>query len=376
MSAESDGIFFLESEQLRFLPARSMRSGLFGRSLEDALQTLLQKYPQVIPGKQIDPASEDPPRFVLLRREMPVGGWSLDHLYVDQRGVLILVETKLIQNPESRREVVGQIIEYAASAVESWASGRARQYGTEFWSKQEKELDRLLLEEFGEDLDIEEFWNTVESNLKSGRMRLIIATDELRPEVRRMIEYLNKEMQNTEVLGLELKCYGEESTPLILVPRVVGQTQADADRRSSGRGTVLLWTVEKLRTALGDIHSAKGQGFQRLLDWAVSNNFLIESKTQSPSFGIRGRSGKRILSVHLDGYLYLFFEEERYPDGADERDALVSELKSFQMLDQDIEPSQVVSGRNFAQGLSELDETKLERLFEVLGQYCNQEIAR
>ena len=62
MPTESDEIFFLEGEQLRPLPVRSMRAGLFGRSLEDALQMLLQRYPQVIPGKQIDPASEEPPR--------------------------------------------------------------------------------------------------------------------------------------------------------------------------------------------------------------------------------------------------------------------------------------------------------------------------
>lgn len=64
---------------------------------------MLEEHPAIIPGNQIDPTNEDPPRFVLLRREMPVGGWSLDHLYVDQYGVLTLVETKLLQNPESRR---------------------------------------------------------------------------------------------------------------------------------------------------------------------------------------------------------------------------------------------------------------------------------
>jgi hypothetical protein len=83
-----------------------MREGLIGKTLEGALQTFLEKYPQIIPGKQIDPSTEDPPRFILLRREMPIGGWSLDHLYVDQRGILTLVETKLFQNPESRREVI------------------------------------------------------------------------------------------------------------------------------------------------------------------------------------------------------------------------------------------------------------------------------
>lgn len=110
MANSSDEIFHLNGDQLIPMPSRSMREGLLGKSLEDALQTFLEKYPQIIPGKQIDPVTGDPPHFVLLRREMPVGGWSLDHLYVDQRAILTLVETKLFQNPESRREVIGQII--------------------------------------------------------------------------------------------------------------------------------------------------------------------------------------------------------------------------------------------------------------------------
>ncbi len=246
MRKQSDEIFFLElaSDRLKPLPSRSMREGIFGKNLEDALQTLLQEYPQIIPGKQIDPDSSDPPRFVLLRREMPIGSWSLDHLYVDQRGVLTLVETKLIQNPEARRDVIGQIIEYAAHAVEWWASGRARQSAGEFWGRQGRELDDLLGETFGLDApeDVKSFWEMVEDNLQQGRIRLMIAADELRPEVRRMIEYLNGEMQNAEVLGLELSCYGEENEPLVLVPRIVGQSEATRQtkrrsRRSSSKTT-------------------------------------------------------------------------------------------------------------------------------------------
>ncbi len=74
---------------------------------------LIERYPEVLPGKQIDPGSDDPPRFALLRREVPVAGGSLDHLLVDQHGVLTLVETKLAENPEARREVVGQMLDYA-----------------------------------------------------------------------------------------------------------------------------------------------------------------------------------------------------------------------------------------------------------------------
>jgi hypothetical protein len=115
-----------------------MREVLFGKSLEDALQAFFENYPQLIPGKQIDPGNENPPRFVLLRREMPISSWSLDHLFVDQRGILTLVETKLFENPDLRRVVVGQLIEYAANSIELWANGIARQKAAEYWNKKIK----------------------------------------------------------------------------------------------------------------------------------------------------------------------------------------------------------------------------------------------
>ena len=77
MQRRSDEVFHLQDQKLTPMPARSMREGLLGKTLEDALQTLFEEYPQIVPGKQMDPGSDDPPRFVLLHREMPVGGWSL-----------------------------------------------------------------------------------------------------------------------------------------------------------------------------------------------------------------------------------------------------------------------------------------------------------
>ncbi len=64
----SDEIFRIENGNCEAMPARSMRDGLLGKSLEDALQVLLEENPNLIPGKQIAPTAELPPKFVLLRR--------------------------------------------------------------------------------------------------------------------------------------------------------------------------------------------------------------------------------------------------------------------------------------------------------------------
>jgi hypothetical protein len=288
---KSDEIFIINEEDLKSLPWRSMREGLFGKTLEDALQTLLQNYPNLIPGRQIDPSSDDPPRFVLLRREMPVAGWSLDHLYVDQLGVLTLVETKLIQNPESRRAVIGQIIEYAANAQEVWGSGRVRQYAAEFWSRDNTDLVDIFIKEFGEEFDEDIFWQTVENNLRDGRIRLIVAADELQAEVRRMIEYLNHEMQNAEVFGLELRCYGEDRGELVLVPQLIGQSEMSRQTKKFP-GTRKTTQADFLSGVDEETHAF----FQQIFDLANQEGFSIYWGNKGFSLRIADETG-RLISV-------------------------------------------------------------------------------
>lgn len=371
MPNETDQVFHLTGDKLIPLSSRPMREGLMGKKLEDALQSLFEKYPQIIPGKQIDPTAEEPPHFVLLRREMPIGGWSLDHLYVDQKNILTLVETKLFQNPESRREVIGQIIEYAASAIELWGGGSARRKATEFWSKRNppRDLDEVLKQEFGDELDTEDFWRAVEENLKNGRVRLIIATDELRPEIRRSIEYLNNEMQNAEVFGLELKCYGNDDLSFVLVPRLVGQTQSALIKKGTSVSNIL-WTESKLRDAYRNMSDPElGAKLLRILDWACEKNIFKTAKTKNPTFALQGQGEiERFVSFFSNADIYVFLNEKHYPGAAD-RDLLVDRLKELQVLDQNVNPQEVASGRNLAKTLNELSEDELQKLLDIFDKH-------
>lgn len=362
MPAKSDEVFVLDGAHLRSLPARPLGAGLLGKTLEEALQTLIEQYPEVLPGRQMDPGSDDPPRFVLLCREMPIGGWSLDHLLVDQRAVLSLVEAKLVQNPEARREVIGQIMEYAANAAESWGNGRARTAAAEFWSKRGRDVDEVIRERFGGEIDVEAFWDEVEENLQQGKIRLIIAADELRPEVRRIIEYLDGEMKRARICGLELRCYGDESGSLVLVPNLVGSTQPIKEPPSP-----TLWTVERLRETYDNLPGRDiGGRLREVLDWAAGRGFFLEARAKTPVFGLRGRSGNRIVSFFSDGSVYCFLNANQYPGGEEERDRFVAELKDLRMLDRELDPRGVVSGRNLARKLTEMEEEELRKLLEVL----------
>ena len=60
------------------------------------------------------------------------------------------------------------------------------------------------------------FWIAVDSNLRAGRVRLVFVSDEIPPELRRIIEFLNGQMTPAEVIGIEMKQYvGEGMRTLV-----------------------------------------------------------------------------------------------------------------------------------------------------------------
>src|SRR5690348_2484223 len=98
---------------------------------EDLLQSLLAKYPNLLAGDQMNGAARR--RWLLVSREASVpsedGGparWSVDHLFLDQDGIPTLVEVKRSNDTRIRREVVGQMLDYAANAVVYWPTEALR----------------------------------------------------------------------------------------------------------------------------------------------------------------------------------------------------------------------------------------------------------
>ena len=74
------------------------------------LQRLIMQQPTLLPVEQIEPSFAG---LVPICMELPVPSGYVDNLLVTPSGNLALIECKLWRNPESRREVVGQIVDYA-----------------------------------------------------------------------------------------------------------------------------------------------------------------------------------------------------------------------------------------------------------------------
>ncbi len=137
-----------------------------------------------------------------------------------------LVEVKRSADTRIRREVVGQMLDYAANGVVYWPAERLRSDFESRCAKTAEEPEQVFRASLGDELDPERFWDDVEQNLRSGRVRLIFVSDHIPSELRRVIEFLNERMSPTEVLGVEIRQYvGDGGGMKTLVPRIVGQTE-------------------------------------------------------------------------------------------------------------------------------------------------------
>ncbi len=226
---------------------------------EDVLQELLAKYPNLLAGDQMDEAA--PRRWLLISREMGVpseeegsGRWSLDHLFMDQDAIPTLIEVKRSSDTRIRREVIGQMLDYAANAVVYWPVETIRARFEEGCRQRGadaiKEIETLL----GPGGNVEDFWQRVKTNLQAGKIRMVFVADVIPPELRRIVEFLNGQMDPAEILAVEIKQFVGQGLKT-LVPRVIGQT-VEAERKKGTSGRVKQWDeatfFEELRQRKGD----------------------------------------------------------------------------------------------------------------------------
>jgi hypothetical protein len=253
----ADRVFHLHDGRLRALAPRQYES-------EDLLQHLLAEYPDVLAGPTT--LADDRGGLVLVRREMPVprqegasGGLSLDHLFLDRDGVPVLVEVKRSSDTRIRREVVGQMLDYAANGIRYWPVDVLRQA----YEETTRSGPGRSLEATWPDIEVEQFWEQVAANLVAGRIRMIFLADALPTELVRIIEFLNAQLTPAEVLGVELRRYTDgNGNDAVLVPRVVGRTTvAIAAKERSGGGR--LSTRDSL---LADAGSRCGSSVARLIE--------------------------------------------------------------------------------------------------------------
>lgn len=186
MASRDGQPFFIDNRQGEFACEPLDRVNLTGTPSEDWLQRLLDQAPDLLPLGDVDDRIEPP--LVSLGREVQTPAGPIDNLFISRNGYLVVVETKLWRNPEARRQVVAQLIDYAAH-VRKWrytdleriARGVDPANGKSLWELVEPE-----------DVDQHEWIDRVNENLARGRMCLLVVGDGIRSEVEALAEVVGR----------------------------------------------------------------------------------------------------------------------------------------------------------------------------------------
>jgi hypothetical protein len=267
----NDRIFLIQDDQIVDMRATPYES-------EPVLQKLLADYPALLPG---DATTDNDQPWLLVKREAAIPDDSgaerltVDHLFLDRGGVPTLVEVKRASDTRIRREVVGQMLDYAANAVTYWTVERIQDMLGQTTERRAGDMEQVVADFLGVETDPEDFWQLVKTNLQAGRIRMIFVADRIPPELRRIVEFLNNQLDPAEVLAVEMVQY-EGGAQKTLVPRVVGQTMAAKERKTGSMNQGRRWNEADFMAALASNQSENDVTVaQAILAWAQGQGLRI-----------------------------------------------------------------------------------------------------
>jgi len=289
--------------------------------LEDVLQELLANHPALLAGEQMNTGA--PRRWLLISRELGVpstsdGGniWEVDHLFLDQDAIPTIIEAKRSSNPDIRREVVGQMLEYAANAVANWSVDKMR----DVFEANTLDPIQKLADFLEPDANPDEFWQRVGTNLLAGRVRLVFVADIIPERLRRVVEFLNIQMRPAEVLAVEVRQYvGGDLTAL--VPRLIGQTANSEQKKATPSSVGPRWDEKRFFQRMEErkISAEAIEIARKILKWSDDHGLIIKGGLNSSTDGCltpilhyRGRD-YRLFRLWPYGKVEISFEEMREP---------------------------------------------------------------
>lgn len=214
----------------RFLPARLSAGG--GARNEKWLQALLFENPELVILDRVETRTGE---FVPLVREFPLqraeGTVFLDILGVSRSGRLVLIECKLWRNPQARREVIAQTLEYAALA-------RGLTYGdltakVKQGRRNQPSANPIydLARDRWPDLDESAFVDAVSRSLDVGDFYLIVAGDGIRSDLHAISDHLNSSgLAAARFSLLDIQLWEDGRGRMLIVPTVPVRTEVIRQR--------------------------------------------------------------------------------------------------------------------------------------------------
>ena len=208
-----------DEETLRRIPLGA--SVADGGIDESSLQDLLFRLPQTLPVAAIDAAYSG---AVPVCRELKTLAGYVDALYVNPLGQLILAEFKLWRNPQARREVIGQILDYTKELA-SWSYEDLQREVSRSLGRRGNLLYELIRANTPE-VNEAEFVDNVSRHLRRGEFLLLINGDGIREGVENIVDFVQRNSGLHFKLALvEAALYRDTASRIIVQPRILARTE-------------------------------------------------------------------------------------------------------------------------------------------------------
>ena len=205
-------------EVLERLP---LGAGVSGGVDETTLQDLLFRYPETLPIAAIDPACSG---AVPICTELWLPAGRADALYINALGRLTLVEFKLWRNPQARREVIGQILDYAKDLASCSYEDLQRRVSLKLGKTGNALYD--LVRERHPEVNAAEFHDNVTRHLRRGEFLLLIVGDGIREEAASIVDFVQRYSGlHFNLAMVEAALYRDTANRLIVQPRVLAKTE-------------------------------------------------------------------------------------------------------------------------------------------------------
>lgn len=297
---------------------------------EDWLQGILHKFPNSLPVNELEPGLGV---LISVGREMPTPAGLVDNVYVTPEGNIVLVECKLWRNPEARRKVIAQIIDYAQSisgwgyedfdnAIKKSLDSSGRQHGQPLITQISEAVGAL------DDIDEPSFIDAIQKNLRMGRMLLLVVGDGIREDTESLADYLQMHAGFHFTLGLiELAIHTLPTSGFILQPRILARTLnieravvkiasaeiiAEPAARNSvattQRSAAMSLTEELFFEKLERSSAQTSRELKNFLSKAVDDGIFLDVATKSASLKWESAHGDvfNLGGINLDGDLVTY----------------------------------------------------------------------
>ncbi len=314
MSASKSTPIFVRGDETLSLSKIKFRSNEISSDKNSAdkyderwIQRLIHQHPECLP---IDEMAPDVGHLVSVCMELPIQigiqTCYLDNLLLTTSGNIVLAEVKLWRNPEARRKVVAQALDYAAGLFQmSYSEIQDAWRKTLPKERRNEQLYNLMPE--SDTLDEVTFIDTVNLNLKKGRILVLVVGDGIRSEVETLVATLQSHAGFHFTFGLiEMAVFTlPDGSGQIVCPRSLlktnlverGIVQIDDQRvvvkavdasqpLSSSAGSITAQQfMEKMADKRADLPNLLGQFLAKVADLGVEVQFMrsLNLKWQAPS---------------------------------------------------------------------------------------------